>query len=265
VTGGARSIEIPPLASASGAAAPRRSGVRFGHPPAAVGSRTRTTLLARSRSSHGSGEQIVEYASEYVTEVLAVEGPAASRLRVRFLRNGHRHEGSLGSSGPTALEGNTYLIDKVGPTVSDPSGQVAPPEQAQLVLDMFPDIGTRARTDEVLPDEAMGIGDRRDELAAAILRMAHPRRWTLLSGSAVLARREGDEAVFQVQLDAESESHLRMTVAGDARVRIADAHLSLVALAGTFAPASPSALDAGAPDGSETNRFTFEKRIVDEP
>jgi hypothetical protein len=109
------------------------------------------------------------------------------------------------------------------------------------VLDVLPDLGTRTQIDQVLPDSAMAIGEERHELAGAILRVIHPRAWTLTRGTAVLSRAETEEAVFTITLDATSQSGLRVNVKGEARVRLRDARLTSLELEGTYdSPSSPA-------------------------
>jgi hypothetical protein len=223
-------LEIKPLDPSASARVktPAPGGsVRFGHPVPAPGSAWTVKLHAVSKSE----EQVSTYDSDYRVEVIAVDGPAPSRVRLKFLRNVHAYQGRVA---PTAIDGREYVVDARAPHVRDATDAPAPEAETQRVLDIFPDLGTRARIDEVLPDEAMHIGERRDELAAAILRIIHPRAWSLRAGSAALARVEGDDAVFKVSIDANSESGLHLEVAGEAHVRIRDARLSDLALDGGY-------------------------------
>jgi hypothetical protein len=191
------------------------------------------TVHASSQSEDAQGGiQRSVYESDYRVEILAVDGPAPSRVRLRFLRNVYVY-GDRGAA--TAIDGKEYVVDARAPHVRDAShGGAAPEAETQRVLDVFPDLGTRTRIDEVLPDEAMRIGDERDELAGAVLRVIHPRAWTLRAGSATLARVSGDSAVFEVSLDAASESGLHLEVSGEARVRLRDAQLVELALDGRY-------------------------------
>src|SRR5262249_36291807 len=123
--------------------------------------------------------------------------------------------------------------------VRDVADSPAPDDEAQRVLDVFPDLGTRTQVDQVLPDVGMAIGDERDELAGAILHVIHPRSWTLERGSALLSRVEKgatgrDDAVFLVAIKAVSQNGVWMDVKGDARVRLDDARLVSIGLAGTY-------------------------------
>lgn len=243
------SLEIPRL-DAGGAASGPGSGVRFGRVAPGVGARWSVEVHAESRAPDPQGgEQISGYESSFAVEVLAVSGLAPTRVRLTFATNRHTYQGRATE---TVIHGKTYVVDAGGPRVTTEGGAAAPEDEATRVLDVFPDLGTRARVDQVLPDDAMTIGDRRDELAAAILRIIHPRAWTLGAGEASLARVDGDDAVFAVKLDASSETGLRMELAGDARVRLRDASLSRLALEGGFeAP------------GGNAGRFTLRRVVTD--
>jgi hypothetical protein len=191
-------------------------------------------LHAASHAADPQGnEQVSAFDSEVRVEVLAVDGPAPSRVRMRFLRNVQTYQGR---DTATLVDGKEYVVDARAPHVRDLTNAPAPEAEAQRVLDVFPDLGTRSRIDEVLPDEEMRLGERRDELAAAVLRVIHPRAWTLHAGTAVLSHVELDaqQAVFKVTLDASSEGGLRMKVSGEAHVALRDAQLAELALDGTY-------------------------------
>ena len=230
-------------------------GVRFGHPLPVVGATWTVVVHASSQSADpGGGEQLATYDSEYVVEVVAVDGPAPSRVKLRFSRNAHAYQGN---PVPTVLEGKEYVVDARAPHVRDASGGAAPEDETQRVLDVFPDLGTRARIDEVLPDDAMHVGDRRDDLAAAILRVIHPRAWSLRAGGATLARVTGDEGVFDVSLDATSDTGLEMQLTGTAHVRTRDARLTQLDLDGPYVLKKPGTSE---PPGT----FSLRRRVTSE-
>jgi hypothetical protein len=242
-------LAVPPLEVAASPDPSAPAGhVRFGHPLPVVGQAFRVRVEARSLSA----EQLSTYVSEYRVEILAVEGPAPSRVSLAVLRNRHT---LLGQETPTSIEGRAYVVDARAPHVRV-DGAAAEEEQAQRVLDLFPDLGTRARLDEVLPDDFMRLGERRDEVAAAVLRTVHPRAWTLRAGTATLRRVEGEHAVFALALDAESASGLRMQVEGEARVRTASARLDELSLTGGY--------DGPSRDGG-AGRFTLQRSVTTEP
>jgi hypothetical protein len=209
-----------------------QGGVRFGHPAQVVGARWRVSLVAESRSPDpAGGAQLSQYVSELGVEVAAVEGPAPTRLRVHVDANANVYQGLRT---PTSVEGKEYLVDVKAPHVRDSSGAAAPADEARRVLDWFPDLGTRARLDEILPDAAMQLGERRDDLAAAVMRILHPTAWTLDAGRATLARVEDDAAVFDVVIDTTSETGMVMHVEGPARVRLRDSWLVSLELSGRY-------------------------------
>ena len=255
-------LDIPPLdAGREGGLGTASAGVRFGHPAAAVGTAWSVSVQASSRSSDpataGVSEQLSTYDSEFRVEVLAVDGPAPSRVKLRFLRNIHTYQGA---PTPTAIDGKEYVVDARAPHVRNATGpatnNAAPEGETQRVLDVFSDLGTRTRIDEVLPDDTMSIGERRDELAGAVLRVIHPRAWTLRTGTATLARADGEHAVFVVSLDASSENGLRMELSGEAHVRLRDASLSDLSLDGRYELAS----------GKEPpGHFTLRRRVTSDP
>ncbi len=230
-------LVVPPLDGRGDAGSvqgsQRGEGVSFGHPLPVPGAAWTVKVSATSESNDAQGGvQTSTYQSEYRVEILAVDGPAPSRVGLRFARNAYIYGER---EAPTAIHGKEYVVDARAPHVREAGGGAAAPEsEAQRVLDVFPDLGTRTRIDEVLPDEAMRIGDARDELAGALLRVIHPRAWSLRHGTATLARVVGDAAVFEVTLDATSESGLHLEVSGQARVRLRDAQLVELALDGRY-------------------------------
>lgn len=250
-------LEVPPLAPAAGSGGRTSAGgVVFGHPPAVVGAAWTVEVSAVSQAPDpGGGTQLSTYESDYRVEVLAVEGPAPSRVRLRFERNVHTYQEK---ATPSVLDGKQYIIDAKPPHVRDAADNAAPEEETQRVLDVFPDLGTRSRVDEVMPDDAMNVGDRRDELASAILRVLHPRAWTMNEGTASLVRTESGHGVFAVKLDASSTSGLRLVVSGEARVRLRDARLSELALDGTYR--EPKALPDAEPGTFRVRRTTRDAR-----
>jgi hypothetical protein len=218
-------------------------GVRFGRVPPRVGSRWSVNVQARSTTGDPQGGvQVSEYVSSYTVEILGANGPAPSRVRLVFEKNVQRYQGV---DKATVVDGKTYVVDATPPHVRDDAGAPALEEERERVLDMFPDLGTRPQIDQVLPDGAMALGDERNELAGAILRVIHPRAWSLEKGSAVLARTDGDDAVFTIALDATGTNGLRIDVKGEARIRLRDARLGMIALEGTYEQAKGRASDPG--------------------
>jgi hypothetical protein len=203
-----------------------------------VGDRWKVSVLAQSSAKAGDPPemQVSEYVSEYSVKILETNGPAPSRLALSFETNMYRYQqrGAM----PTVIDGKQYIVDANAPHVRDPLGAAAPAEEVQRVLDVVPDLGTRTQVDQLLPESAMAIGEARDELAGGILRVIHPRAWTLEKGTAVLERTVDEEAVFSITLDATGGNGIRMDVKGEARVRIKDARLTSIALDGTYTHAS---------------------------
>lgn len=229
-------------------------GIVFGHPPATVGAAWKVEVSAVSRSADAaSGEQLSTYESDVRVDVLAVDGPAPSRVRLRFERNVHTYQEK---ATPTVIHGKTYVVDAKPPHVRDLNDAPVSEEESQRVLDVFPDLGTRARIDEVMPDDPMKVGDRHDELAAAVLRVLHPRAWSMNRGTATLARAEDGHGVFSIVLDASSTSGLRMQVSGEVRVRLRDARLSEVSLDGSYR-------DPKAPADAEPSTFRVRRSVRD--
>lgn len=233
-------LAIPRLDHDAGAS-PSRSGegARFGHPPPVVGSTWTVETQASSRSTDpgGASEQVSRYESTYRVEVLAVDGPAPSRVKLVVTRNVQTYQEQ---PTPTVIDGKAYLVDARSPHVRDLANLPVPIAESERVLDMLSDLGTRSRIDQMLPDEALAIGAHRDDLAGAILRLVHPRAWTLRSGTCTLVRVEGGHAVFATELDAASDSGLSLEVHGEARVRLEDARLVALTLAGRYTSADPA-------------------------
>ena len=240
---------VVPKLDGGGASSPA-AGVRFRRTPPAVGARYRVSVQADSRAPDPQGgEQLSSYVSELTVEVLALDGPAPSRVRLRFARNVHAFQGR---DTPTEIDGKTYVVEKAAPQVRDERGAAASEIESQRVLDVFPNLGTRGRVDEVLPDDPMTIGDRRDELAGAVLGIIHPRAWTLVRGTAALARVDADDAIFDVTLVATSQTGVSMNVKGEARVRLRDSALAGLSLSGSYRVA-----------GDDTGSFTLRRALSD--
>ena len=245
-------LVVPPLVDvADGGAVARPDDVRFGRVSPGVGThwsvevdaRSELEVIASSRGSGGGSElQVSEYLSQFRVDVLAMDAQAPTKLRVEFGKNLQRYQGS---DLPSVVAGRAYVVDDHPPYVRADNGAPVTPEEIQRVLDVVPDLGARPGVEQALPGSPMTIGQPRPEIATAILRLVHPRAWTLERGSAVLARADSDEAVFHVTIEATSPSNLRMHVAGDAHVRRRDAWLSAVELDGTFQSA-----EAGAQPGT---------------
>jgi hypothetical protein len=250
-------LDVPPLAPGPDAGSRTSDGVRFGHPVPRTGMAWRVTVHASSRSNDPQGgEQVSTYESELRVEVVAVDGPAPSRVRMKFLRNVQTYQGQEKA---TVVDGKEYFVDARAPHVRDAADAPAPEAEAQRVLDVFPDLGTRTRIDEVLPDDAMRVGERRDELAAAVLRVIHPRAWTLHAGTATLARATGEHAIFKLTLDASSDGGLRMSLAGEAVVSLGDAQLAELSLDGSY----ETKKDAGGAEPPGT--FSLRRTVTSDP
>ena len=115
---------------------------------------------------------VEQYDSEFDEDVLAVHGPAPTRVKVTFQRN---ETFDNVNTTPTVIDGKAYWVDIAAPNVLDVQTHVPPsPEEITRVLDIIPDLGTRTSIDQVLPDHPLGIGESRDGLAGAILRLLHP-------------------------------------------------------------------------------------------
>src|SRR3954468_21366557 len=138
----APSLDIPPLDAGADATVRTSDGVRFGHPVPRTGTAWRVVAHASSRSDDPQGgDQISSFESEVRIEVVAVDGPAPSRVRMHFVRNVQTYQGQ---DKPTVVEGKQYFVDARAPHVRDLTDAAAPEVEAQRVLDVFPDLGTRS-------------------------------------------------------------------------------------------------------------------------
>lgn len=180
-----------------------------------------------------SETQTSEYVSAYEVEVLAVEGPVPSRVRLSFSQNAQLYQGIPKAS---VLDQKRFIVDTRAPNVrsADAPEQAASEEETERVLDAFPDLGTRTQIDQVLPEGAMDLGEERPELAQAILHVIHPRAWSLSKGAAHLDRTEGGMAVFRVTVEASARNGVRTSVHGEAKVRLKDSRLLNLSLNGTY-------------------------------
>lgn len=250
----APSIEVPAVRARTrddSAHEPRL--VRFGHVSPAAGARWHVTTEATSSVTDARHATLGHvYLSSYSVEVLDTNGRAPSRVRLSFEQN---HYVVNGAETPTSLEGKTYVLETTAPHVRDASGAPAPADEAERVLDIFPELGTRTQIDQVLPDAPMSIGDDRGELAAAVLSVIHPRGWTLGGGSATLTAVDDTAAYFTTTIDATAKnSGIRMWIKGEVRVRLADAQLMGLLLSGTYA--LPGESESSEPEGVITIRRT---------
>lgn len=250
----ARPSVVPPLVvgSAGPERMPHPTPHAFGRPPAFVGQRWAVSTHATSVSTHPAAVgQETSYESHYVVTVLDASDGIPSGVSIAFETNFFDARGAVK---PTAIHGKAYRVDAVAPFVHAEAGNAAPTEEeAKRVLDVLPDLGTRTRIEQVLPDGPVQAGDRRDDLAAAILRVVHPRAWRFDGGSAEVRRIDDDRAVFAVTLRATSESGLTLDVTGEASVRFVDARLVALDLAGDYGTADPQ----------ERGRFTLTRRVTD--
>jgi hypothetical protein len=201
-----------------------------------VGARSHVSVRARSRALDAQGapggEQDSVYESELDVEVLAASGGASSRVRVRFARNVQIYQGA---QTPTEIDGKTYVVDVRAPFVRDERGAAVPEGETEHVLDVFSELGTRARVDQALPDGSMTIGDACPALAQAVLHVIHPRAWVLDDGGATLSTVEGGEAVFDVRIEGHATSRtMPIRMAGAVRVRLRGASLASILLRGTY-------------------------------
>lgn len=219
-------LDIPRLDVADGAAP--TTGIHFLRRPPRVGAKATYRVRATSRTTDG----VAEYRSDFEVEALAVDAFVPTRLRVHFTQNVDVYHDA---PRPTVLDGKTFVVDVEPPYVRSPSGGAATEEESQRVLDVFPDVGVRSRIDEVLPEQPMAIGERRDLVAAAVLRILHPRHWRLERGTASLARVEAGVAHFDVTLAAASEaSGNAIDLRGEVAVRLADTKLIGFVLEGPY-------------------------------
>ena len=84
----APSLSVPPLDGGSEPFSRTRNGAHFTHPVPRPGMVSLIAVSAVSRSHDPSGDlQVTTYDSNVRVEVLAVDGPAPSRVRLRFLQN----------------------------------------------------------------------------------------------------------------------------------------------------------------------------------
>jgi hypothetical protein len=240
-------LDIPHL---DGGGAPRREGTRFAHPTAALGARWH--LSVRADSSWTDAQQRPQrsvYSSEVDLDVLATNGAAASRVRVVFVTNRSSYQGL---DTPTSIDGKSYIVDVGEPRVSSAAGGSVSEDEAQRVLDVLPDLGTRGPVDEAMPDEPLAAGDACDGLAVALARLMHPRAWRAENAHASFVRSESGVGVFAVSLVAVSNLQpIRMDLRGEATVRIGDSRLASAHLEGTY-----DVEDAGAPGA-----FVYERRV----
>jgi hypothetical protein len=240
-------LDIPSLGSVDAGA----GGARFVREPERVGARWRVAVRAATHEQDRPDGQDTRYESDLDVETLAVSGLATTEVRVRVLRNAYVYSGV---EKPNPIAGKSYVVGISEPFVRDGTGGAAAPSEAERLLDIFPDLGTRTRLDEALPDGTLAIGERRDEVARAVLRIIHPRAWQDDAASATLARVENGDAVFDVELSAHDTggSAQNFDVRGVVRVRLRGTKLVAITLEGTYANVA---------GGKSEGTFTYERRI----
>jgi hypothetical protein len=101
---GSPELTIPPLDAGAYAAQDRPGTVRFGHPVPRTGAGWNVSVRANSHSD----DQESAYESDYRVVVLAVDGPAPSRVRLQFTRNVQLYQGVAKA---TSLDGKEYVVD----------------------------------------------------------------------------------------------------------------------------------------------------------
>lgn len=227
-------LDIPTLAAPASSRAPEDAGpsVTIRRRPARAGDRWRVTVKADSREQTSWGfEEHATYDTAYDVEVLAIEGAAPSRLRVHY---DHNVRTSRGQETRTPVDGQTYLVEAAQKLRVVDGGELATrPDEAQLVSDMFPDLGAPGSVESSLREGALRVGDRQDGLARAVARLVHPRAVTLESGSATVARLEGDRLELALDMVLVWQMGSRAALKGKALVR-SDGLLLRVALEGAF-------------------------------
>jgi hypothetical protein len=228
------------------------SEVRFGHVPPTVGARWTVDVEARGTpNDEQSGSEVSSYSATWTVEVLAMDGPAITRARMKF---GRCVQEWRGTETPRSITDHSYVVDATGPDVVDEQHGNIDANEATAVLNLLPDLGTRTQIDQLMPDKPMAIGESRPELAGAVVRVMHPTAWTLVRGTAVLARIEAGEAVFDVTLVATS-STFRIDLAGDVKLRLKDVRLTAISLVGAYEVVS----GANKSDG----RFSYRRTVRD--
>lgn len=227
-------LDVPRLdPSAPGAGVPAGAGAIFTRIAPRIGDQSEVRIEARSViEDPPNAQQLTEYESRYTVEVLETRGPAPSRVRLVFAKNVQRYQGI---DRATEIDGKTYEVALGASEVRGAGGVPVTSEESKRVLDAYPDLGLRAPVDQTLPDGPMPVGEARDGLAAALLRLVHPRAWALDAGQATLARVEGEEAIFAVTLRSTSQlTGMKIAVEGEAHVRLRDTRLVGLTLDGKY-------------------------------
>ena len=258
---GAPELVIPRLHRDAGGADATGEGARFAHPPATVGTTWTVEQRASSRSPDpgGGGEQRSLYESTFRVEVLQVDGPVPSLVRLVILRNVRTFQDQVT---PNAIDGRSFVIDALSMKVrSEAGGDVSTLDREQLV-DLVPELGRRSLVEQSLPDAPLPIGGRDDDLARALLRVLHPRSWNFRGGSASLVRIDAGHGVFRVAIEGQADgldgNGLRLDVHGEARIRLADSRLTYFELDGRYELPGAAATD---PPGT----FELRRTVTSEP
>lgn len=230
-------LEVPKLAATAPPAPTYDTpgSARFGRELPRVGDKTHTLVVAKSTFvDPTNGPESESYDSDFEEEVLAVNGPAPTRVKVTFKTN---EIFDNITSKPTVLAGKSYWVDAVGARVVDAATQApVSADETTRVLDIVPDLGTRTTIDQVLPDHPLHWGESRDDLAGAILRILHPRFWTLTKGTASLVQVDkAGFADFRIAIAAvSSNSGMTIDLDGTCRIRAQDSKLAQFVLRGTY-------------------------------
>lgn len=244
------SLDIPSIGPTAAPVADAGPAVVLRRRAARVGDRYRVTVRATSREQASWGfEERTTYDTAYDVEVLATEGSLASRLRVHY---DHNVRSSRGVDTHTPVGGNTYLVDATQKLRVLDGGDIgASLAEAQLLADMFPDLGAPGSVESALRDGPVHLGERQDGLARAVARLVHPRAVTLESGSAVLSSIEKDRILFTLDVVLAWTSGSRAPLKGTVALR-PDGRLARVVLDGAFEDG----------DGGARGQLTYERELV---
>jgi hypothetical protein len=233
-------------ASAS-AATVAREKVRFGRGEPRVGERQRFESEERVRMTMPGRGPVKTTADAFVEgervvaveEVLAVSGPVAVKVRVKFER-------WVSYSGPDERpqpqDGKTYVVERVGHDVrvtSEAGAGVSAEEEAPIAK-RYDRIGEPIELGLVLPDRTIEIGERVPELEAAL-----PNR--LMGSDDPMKPRDvvvklagleqaGTVAVFDatMTMGGRAAGNMEAKVAGKIRLRVSDGRELEIAGQGPF-------------------------------
>lgn len=237
-----------------------------------VGSRARvahttntTMALAGMPGLPSASAMELKERTERTEEVLAVEGSIVTRLRVTY----DVHEvmnnvlGSTGAKTPSAVEGNTYVIDatKTGLDITDAKGKPAAHDAKSIIERDYKSIGKEDEISRAIPDVPVRVGDLFPALGSAIKATFTEKALSEMKGDLhVRVEAANNETVtFAVKGTVSvSQSMIEVSIplTGKIAVQVTDGSITEYSFSGPLTMASDAGL-SGTGNLAYTSKWTY--------